>query len=186
MKKLKTLIVISLLIISCKKDSSVSSINILVNSSFETNLNQPDYSGWTGTAYIIDTAGNIFDPIVQDAPSGGGLWSLQLEPGWIPSEGYSETHISGLSGTHTIELSAWMKSINWTGSISLEHWRNGQKIKYKTIADNPSQWKQITLIDTLTLLMTDTITVHLSAGWTEVASGRVLYDLVKLLTTKQQ
>jgi hypothetical protein len=73
-----------------------------------------------------------------------------------------------------------MKTITSGGLFSLEQWRNGQRIKDKSVIDTASIWKQLSLSDTLTVLSTDTLKVHLSAGSTELISRRVYFDLIKL------
>jgi len=80
-------------------------------------------------------------------------------------------------------VTAWLKTINWIGSVSLEQWRNGQRINNKQISDSSSVWKQISLLDTLTVLSTDILKIHLSAGYTESRSGKVRFDNVKLENT---
>jgi len=174
------LTVTAILFFSCNKDSLVDSGNFIANSNFETGTNQPDYSGWTGSVYFIDSSGNQNPPLVQDAPNGGGLWSVQLEPLWIPAEGFTETSITGQTGTHIYKLTAWMKTIGWIGSISFEHWRNGQRIDNKELSETSKDWKQVSLTDTLTTFSTDTLKIHLSAGYCEFCWGRVLFDIVKL------
>ena len=152
--------------------------NLIANSSFETSKHLPDYCGWAGTAYLLDSLGNQIPPLVQDDPEGGGVWSVQLEPLWYPEEGMTETIIHGPTGNHIYKISAWMKTIDWTGSMSLEHWRKGQKIAQKMISETSVDWQQFSFRDTLSVQPSDTLKVHLSAGSTEVSSGKVLFDLV--------
>jgi hypothetical protein len=181
------LIVMIIFVFSCKKDAQVGSTNnagnLIANSSFETDAHQPDYNGWAGTAYLVDSLGNHNIPLIQDTPNGGGLWCVQLEPLWMPTEGYTESSVTGQTGTHIYKVTAWIKTINWIGSVSLEQLRNGQLIVNKQLTDSSSVWKQISLLDTLTVLSTDILKVHLSAGTTEVLSGKVRFDNVKLENT---
>ena len=181
------LIMMTIFVFSCKKDKPNSSTddagNLIANSSFETSTHQPDYNGWMGSAHLTDSLGNQYIPLVQDAPNGGGLWCVQLEPLWMPTEGYTEISITGQTGTHIYKVTAWIKTINWIGSVSLEQLRNGQLIVNKQLTDSSSVWKQISLLDTLTVLSTDILKVHLSAGTTEVLSGKVRFDNVKLENT---
>lgn len=177
-------IVISVLLFACKNESSEDStpvpLNLINNSSFETSANQPDYSGWMGTAFLTDSLGNHNIPLVQDAPANGGQWCVQLEPMWYPAEGYTETILTGQAGTHIYQVTAWMKTISWTGSISLEQYSNGQLIDHKQLTDSSGVWKLESLVDTLTVLASDTLKVHLSAGSTELANGKVRFDMVQL------
>ena len=187
--KTKALILglLTIILFSCKKNSSVdptvTSGNLIANTSFETADHQINYTGWAGSVYIIDSSGVKQPPIVNDAPTGGGLWCLQLVPCWLPVEGFSETSVTGQSGTNIYMLTVWMKTIGSGGLFSLEQWRNGQQIDNKRLTDSSSVWKQISLLDTLTVLSTDILKVHLSAGYTETASGKVRFDNVTLGNT---
>jgi len=175
---------LTIILFSCKKNSSVdptvTSGNLIANPSFETADHQINYTGWAGSVYIIDSSGVKQPPIVNDAPTGGGLWCLQLVPGWLPVEGFSETSVTGQSGTNIYMLTVWMKTIGSGGLFSLEQWRNGQQINYKRVIDSSSIWKQISLSETLTVFPTDTLKVHLSAGSTEMTMRTVYFDLIKL------
>ena len=133
------LAVMTMFLFSCRKDKNVdlpsNSDNLIANPSFETISHQPDYSGWTGTAYLFDSLGHQNFPLVQDAPQGGGLWCVQVEPLWAPQEGFTETMLTGQTGTHNYQLTLLMKTIHWRGLISLEQWRNGQLIDDKNLSD---------------------------------------------------
>ena len=181
------LVVMIIFVFSCKKDKTIGSTdnagNLIANSSFETATHQPDYNGWAGTAHLTDSLGNQYIPLVQDAPYGGGLWCVQLEPLWMPTEGYTEISVTGQTGTYIYKVTAWIKTLNWIGLVSLEQWRNCKRIYNKQITDTSGVWKQIYLLDTLTVLSTDILKVHLSAGSTEAASGKVRFDNVKLENT---
>jgi hypothetical protein len=148
------------------------STNLIQNSSFETN-NQPTLQFW-----ITDT---LLAEVLQDAPPGGGQWSLQLSPGWIPQEGFAQTYVSGQSGIGVYQLTFWSKSISgWKGSVMIGQWSQMSWVQSNIIYCDSTTWTQYSLIDTLSLQIGDTIGVHLSAGRTEVAYGRVLFDLIHL------
>jgi len=183
--RLSLLLILTFFLFSCGGDSSTNpqdnSLNLLSNTSFETPSNQPDYSHWWGTAYLSDSVGNRLNPLVKDAPPGGGVWCVELEPQWFPVEGYSESAIAGQSGTHIYKVSAWMRTLNkWYGSLALEQWRDGKRISTTSLSDTSSTWKAVSLTDTLSVVATDSIKVHLSAGMTEIALGKVRFDLVRL------
>ena len=148
------------------------STNLIQNSSFEMN-DQPTLHSWV--------ADSVLGKLVQDAPPGGGQWSLQLSPGWFPQEGFARTYISGQSGAGVYQLSAWIKNLNGPRSrFRIGQWSNNAWVSFKEIPCDSSSWMQYSLVDTLSLLPDDTIAVHLSAGETEVVSGEVLFDLVRL------
>jgi len=152
--------------------ATIDSTELLQNSSFESN-DQPTLQSW-----VADTTLREF---VQDVPPNGGQWSLQLSPGWIPQEGYARTYVSGQSGVGVYHLSVWIKSINgWRGTVRLGQWVQGAWINSKGVSTDSALWIQYSLIDTLSVQPNDTIAVHLSAGETELATGDVLFDLVRL------
>ena len=149
------------------------SLNLIANPSFEVN-GQPTLQFWTADTFLT--------AFVQDTPPGGGSWSLMLGPGWIPAEGYARTYVSGLSGRRILELTVWIKSLNsWPGSASLGQWSKGGWVTSKRVYCDSTNWTQISIDDTLSLLPTDTVAIHLSAGATEVAYGEDLFDLVRLM-----
>ena len=182
--KISVLALLPIFFLACSKNASVLytniPVNLVANPSFETAAHHPDYNNWSGTVYITDSLGNQNPPLVQDAPEGGGKWCVELHPLWMPSEGYTAAVITGQAGTNTYRLTAWMKTIYWHGSVALEHWRKGHMIGYKMVADTAAMWKQVSLLDTLALLSDDWLKIHLSAGSTEVASGKARFDNIIL------
>lgn len=173
----QTRIAICLLIciVSWKANSacfSSDSSNLVQNSSFEIN-DQPTLQSW-----VADTTLTQF---FQDAPPGGGKWSLRIFPGWIPQEGFARTYISGQSAVGVFRLVFWAKSINsWLGSASFGQWTQNGWVRSKRIYCDSTDWTQFSLIDTLSLQPNDTIAVHLSAGAVELSNGQILFDLVEL------
>ena len=154
--------------------SDSDSLNLISNPSFELN-GQPTLQSWVADTFLT--------AFVQDTPPGGGTWSLRIDPGWIPQEGYAQTYITGLSGISILELTVWIKSLNrWRGSATLGQWSKGEWVTNKRIDCDSASWTQISIVDTLSLLPTDTVAVHLSAGVTEVAFGEDLFDLVRLVS----
>ena len=146
--------------------------NLVENWSFELN-NQPTLQSW-----VADT---MLRKFVQDVPSNGGQWSLQLSPGWFPQEGFARTYISGQSGGGVYQLTVWVKNMNGSrSSVRLGQWSQNAWVNFKQIPCDSSTWTQYSIVDTISLQPSDTIAVHLSAGETELVSGYVLFDLVCL------
>lgn len=144
--------------------------NLIKNSSFETN-GQSSFDGWKGIEYAF----------VEDVPSDGGKWALQVSPGWIPEEGFAETAITDLSGLQTFEFSCETKAINWTGHITmLKKKGDGSTYELAKITFDNAEWKPLSLTFNSTFEKTDLLIIHLSAGVTEVAYGRVLFDNITL------
>ncbi len=175
------LLVLLVLILSCKKEThEPTAVNLISNSSFETAIHDTSFQSWTSTVFSPGPADQPMPPLELNAPPGGGNWSMFLVPLWLPEEGFAETNITGQNGNHVYQLSTWMKNFNWMGSMSLQQWRNGLKISEKQLIDSSFVWKQFAFYDTLSLLPTDTLCIHLSAGTSEVISGKVWFDLVNL------
>jgi hypothetical protein len=146
--------------------------NLIPNSSFEIGTS-PTLQGWVVDSTWVD--------YVKDAPTRGGQWSIKLEAGWAPQEGFAETCLSGESGRNIYRLTAWMKTLHqWTGTISLGIRKSGQTLMRKSISSHNPQWTAVSLSDTLSLGRSDSLIVRLSAGMTEVRRGEVLFDLVQL------
>lgn len=151
---------------------SQSSSNLIENSTFEVN-GKPSLQSW-----VCDTS---LATIVNASPGGDGTYSLQLEPGWIPQQGFAQTFVSPKSGAGVYNLTLWMKANNgWHGSVSLGTWSQGSWVTSKTVPVDSSEWSMITLSDTLSPSQSDSISVYLSAGATEVASGQVLFTDINL------
>ncbi len=163
------------LLSSCNKSSTgptQSSGNLIENPTFEVN-GKPSLSSW-----VCDTS---LATIVQAAPTGDGTWSLQLQPGWIPQQGFAQTYVSAQSGVGVYKLTVWMKSSNsWPASVSLGTWSQGQWVNRISASGDSSEWSMISVLDTLSPSPSDSIAVYLSAGATELVSGKVLFADVTL------
>ncbi len=161
--------------LQCEEPNDIEPDNLITNPSFEID-SQPSLDGWTSP---IDLAYyNIFK---EDAPPEGGHWSIRLEPGWVPQEGFIETIITGINERGIFELSAWMKTVNppWNGYISLVQIREGKVIHKKSgLFNDFNEWSVVSFNDTLTIDLTDTLNIKLSAGMAEVSVSAILFDLV--------
>ena len=181
MKQLAAISVIfSLIFCSCRKEHPLitpvnAHANLILNGSFE-NSGFPDLSHWYSDQLMTG------DSVNHDAPSGGGQWSLHVEPQWFPQEGYREQAIVAGTGTAIYTLSCSMKNFNnWTGTMSLRLRRAGITAIMGQISSNDSVWTNVSLTDTVTLLPTDSLLVHLSAGSTELVYGWSAFDKVVLI-----
>jgi hypothetical protein len=180
--QVKTIVIsISILVIvpSCKEDTiapNQSPVNLIQNSSFESNGKSSLQSWW-----MSDTT---FLKLVEDAPKGGGKWSLQLVPGWIPQQFFARTYISDQSGTGIYKLTISMKNQTfgnmWDPYVLLGRLVNNQWTRSKTISTDSTSWQTFSIIDTIFLQPNDTLAVQLSGGAGERAAGSVRFDLVEL------
>lgn len=146
--------------------------HLIQNPSFELN-GQPSDRGWK-----LSTALRSFK---RDVPPGGGTWSLSLIAGSGPEEGVAEATFPEPKGEGNYKLTAWMKTLDgWHGTIALGVRSHGEDSYRKWIIENSPEWKLLTLEDSLNLGPHDSVVVRLSAGFTEVVRGEVLFDLVQL------
>ncbi|MGI8893959.1 MAG: T9SS type A sorting domain-containing protein [Bacteroidia bacterium] len=166
--------------------------NLISNWSFETGTMQLVCTDWynrCGNELIISCDSTIFCQVgfAWDSPSliPEEVWSLDLKPGW-PNERSAETYVTGQSGTKVYELKYWMKTplsgsgnyIIGYGSIGM-----GSQSQYTPVisaSDTAVYWKQITIVDTLNTVATDTITVRLSADNCDLCTGSVYFDFIEL------
>jgi len=117
----------------------------------------------------------------QDAPVGGGNWSLEIIGTGNNPPSYAETYITGQSGTHIYELSIWMKdSGDAFGAASINIISQGQLSSGKSVSADSVSWALFTLSDTLTLQPSDTIVVFLSVVAPGPLMGSIFFDLVEL------
>lgn len=175
------LILLTIIVFSCKKECIETSGNLISNWSFETVNHDSTFSGWYSTCFIPGPWDGPMPPLAQDAPSSGGTWCAEMRPLWFPGEGYAETSITGQTGNNIYKVSTWIKNLSWSGSISLQQWRNGQKISEKWLIDTSSVWKHISFLDTLNTLPADVLKIRLNAGGTEVFYGWTRFDLISLV-----
>ena len=156
-----TLLFLAILISSCKKEESTpAAINLISNYSFETPGHDSTFVGWTSTCFLPGPVDNPMAPLVMDAPVGGGSWSMQLWPSWFPGDGSGETIITGQSGNNVYHVGSWVKCYQWYGTVSLQQWRNGQKISEKWVTDTTSSWTYVSFTDTLNTLPTPHPLLH--------------------------
>ena len=166
--------------------------NLISNPSFEIALSQLFCQNWydrCGNELTIscDTTSYCQVGFKEESPipSQWEAWSLKLMPGW-PNEGFAETYITGQNGTIVYQLKYWTKtpvSIGGgyiTGYGSIGTGSQSQFAPHKTSSDTAAQWKQTTIIDTLTIAATDTITVRLSADNCDFCVGSVYFDFIEL------
>ncbi|MBN4051324.1 T9SS type A sorting domain-containing protein [bacterium AH-315-M05] len=162
--------------------------NLISNSSFE-NSGQLSCQSWYESCgqeliYLCDTITPdtlCFAEFYQDAPTGGGTWSLYLSSGMFPPGSKAQTYISGLSNTYVYELKVWMKTYDLaSGFIATGMLSQNQFIKSKEISDISSTWNQYVIIDTLTTNLSDTIAVQLSSSVGPIDFGYAYFDLIEL------
>lgn len=182
--------------------------NLVQDSSFENSSGQFSSQGWYSWAGGVQSQQPSWFPIntmiflnggwyaIQDAPIGGGIWSLQLWGIGNGGDWADATYfITGQQGTAVYTLSVWAKKISGTPSkgpsnICLQkspvtdfndYINIGDTIDNKTLyLDTLQQWKKYVLTDTITTMPTDTIYVQLFGVGHLVNDQKYRFDLVQL------
>lgn len=183
-KKLATaFLIISLISIQCKetsleprKETSLAPTigrNLLENGSFEVD-HGPTLQGWQlGSSQLASLA--------NDAPPGGGNWSLKLTADWAPTMGFAYTSVNHLRSGDIVKLSSFIRGIRGgAGFIELRVGPSIWNANGKSISSQDILWRKISLTDTLTLGPNDSVWVVLSSGHTEWLAREGLFDLVRL------
>jgi len=166
------LFIVVLLLANCTTENALPpNNNLITNSSFEDS-NGFNFQNWTGNISSSST----------DTPNNGGNYSLQLEPGWAPDEGFAETAVTNLNGPVSLRFSCDAKVIDWIGRIIiLKEDSNGNRTELSNITFNNAVWQNVSFDINTNLINTDSIIIHLSADITEIATGKVLFDNVSLI-----
>jgi len=167
-------IIIILGILACDKDATgPTDSDLIFDDSFEKN-GQPNSEKW-----IVYSDTVLYS---NDTPSGGGSWSLNLQPGWVPEVSYADASIQQQPGTGIYKLSVWVKCIDGEEPAIIEFGilSDDGYSEPKTIRIYSSEWAQVSITDTLALRQNDEIFISLSAGWAEVTAENILFDLIML------
>jgi len=157
------------LLVHCSDSTVESPINnnLLSNGSFEFN-GKPTLDGWRfGNEELVES--------VNEAPPGGGFWSLQLTADWAPTSGFAYILVPEVKNGDIVKLSAFVKTDGGNASIQLFY-----KDHVKMAITNDTVWTQLSVIDTLSLIQGDTLRVILSSPVTELIEYKQLFDLVRL------
>ena len=151
----------------------------VVNGSFETD-GQPSLSGWRFTC-----AGAAS----EDAPSGGGTWSLKLAPGNVQgcSPGLAFQAVPAVRSGEVWRLTVWAKRSAATATIASIYWKissaDGTATSLSADTTSARSWTQLTVVDTLSLVPGDSVMIVLDAGGTsgpEILGAGANFDLVSV------
>ena len=178
--KLKLLIRLSFIlfafiIFGCTQDDPTEPTeeNTLLSTSFENN-GRFSAEGWT----LPDLSDSS-----NDVPSGGGVFSLELEASQ-PPEVYAQIKVPVKTQFNKFKLSFWSKSTavtsNIYGKAILSLVRNGSVIQSASISVDDIIWKDYSIQDTFTVATGDSFMIQLSGGIAQLLSGRSYFDLCTL------
>lgn len=174
-----TLLAAATTFLGCSKSrdtisGSPSDENLLTNSSFEI-LGMPSLHGWL----VSDTSAVHFS---QEAPPGGGCWSVAIDPGWVPTMYSISTTVAAPEGSHRYELSFWTMSWHSWGMARVILKRPDTLMVRKYLSFSDTTWSTYSLFDTLSTNKGDSVVIELWGGMEEIspAWSKTLYDLVRL------
>jgi len=176
----QTLIIIGIVIltlIGCEKsiDEFEVTSNLLPNGSFELN-NKPTLDGWLlGEERATE--------LVNQAAPNGGNWALKLTSDWAPTTAYVYTPVLNINSGDILKLSAYVRgtgSFHGMGIIRLVVGQNIKSGNIKEASSSDTVWTQISVMDTVSMGINDTLWVILSSPITERIPWQQMFDLVKL------
>lgn len=153
-----------------------STADLLPNGSFERD-GQPSLEGWRLLKPSLARS-------VEDAPTGGGVWSLQLDADWAPSLGVAFTAVRGVRTGDRLHLTTTARAANADGGAIVELMTGHVPFSFSTVrwaATSSTAWTELSVDDTVSLSPGDSVWVVLSSPPTEVVARSGRFDLVKVV-----
>jgi len=149
-------------------------LDVLVNTSFELG-GSPTLAGWT----------IVTDPAVEfstDVPPEGGGWSVTVDATWTPPTAPAQvlTIVPTQDGTSIYRLTVWAKRNGVGGSAAILIKQSGTTLLSKSVFIQDSLWTAITILDTISTTLGDSIGVRLAGGISQLAGGTTYFDLCLL------
>ena len=171
------LVAFAIILIGCNKSpvGPTDDTNLLLNESFETN-HIPTLVGWRfGDPQLAQ--------LVNDAPPGGGNWSLQLTAADMPTLGFIYQPVTDVGSGDIVRLTAFVRVTTEFGgegfialSVGTNHYANNSKSSFSSA----TVWNQISVIDTLELEPDDTLWVILASSSAGIMPCQHVFDIVQL------
>jgi hypothetical protein len=116
---------------------------------------------------------------VQDAPPGGGKWSLMLKAEWGPPEVLVNS-IPAQPGLQVLRYSIWSRMDRIGGIAVFMLKRTDTLIMLKKFDIADTVWSRYSFTDTLTLSEGDTLMAELSGGFSQLLAGTTWFDLCRI------
>ncbi len=157
---------------SCQKNDLPTDTTIFYKFGFEDDTSA-NFEGWVSSSYSL----------VNDVPSDGGTWSLQLSPAFPPGEGTAETTVNFVSSAAiTLKLTAETKLTNpGIGYIRLLLMHSsGGRDSLASVSFTNTAWQNISLSTPANITAGDKIVIQLSAGSADIATWNALFDNIEL------
>ena len=156
-------------------DDPSRSSNLVENGSFEED-GQPTLEGWRVPSPELAS-------LVEEAPSGGGHWSLKLEADWAPTMGYVSAVIPGVQTGDILRLSAQARATSSTGGavigivVGTDVDPDGRR-SARFASTTGLNWTTLTVEETVSVGEGEAVWVLLSSPNTEVSASSGLFDLI--------
>jgi hypothetical protein len=119
----------------------------------------------------------------NDAPMGGGNWSLELTSDGLPSTGFAYASVNGVQSGDILRLSTFIRATGTPGGGGTIQIRVGPSLWLgvgKSSSSNDTTWTRVTVSDTVALGSGDSVWVVLSASADELLARKGRFDLVQL------
>ena len=176
MEKIRTLSLTFLAMLLCISFFPAVCFSQVRNGSFETNA-QPSLDNWSSSCN-----GESF----QDAPNGGGIWSLKLPIGNFQGcfPGIGSQIIPEFSNGDIWQVRIWARQDEKKSvptSVYLKVFHTGGNSTILSADTTSKEWIQLTIVDTLILGKDDSVAIVLDAGNTSGPEQLVFsyFDLVE-------
>lgn len=138
------------------------------NEFFEAN-GVPSLDGWT---FHPSIPGDTITFDKYGPPANPSAWSITLRKSDVPpvTNNVTKSFIHCTSGIYSFTMWLTMKkklpdtTFNPVGSIAIIRQSNGVRDTASISSEDSTHWHLVTLLDTLTLLPTDTVTLLLASG----------------------
>ena len=163
MDKIRILSLTFLVMLLCLSIFPTVCLSQVLNGSFETDA-QPSLANWS-----INCDGESF----QDAPSGGGIWSLRFQTGNFQDcfPGTGAQIIPKFGNGDIWQVSVWArqdtnKLVQTSFYLQVFHKRDQDATILSVDTTTSNEWTQLTIVDTLVLDEGDSVAIVLDAGMT--------------------
>lgn len=144
------------------------------NGSFECN-GRPTLTGWEfGNPGLAS--------LTENAPPGGGRWCLRLDADWAPTLGFAYAPVSDVADGDVVRLSAFVRAGNKDGGGLIEIYIGTRPymrgVSRKFASTTATGWTHLSVEDSISLAVEDSVWVVLSSFHTETMPRIGLFDMV--------
>ena len=134
--------------------------------------NIPTRLGWL----VDDTS---LCSLINDAPTGGGNWSMKIYAEWTFQHS-ARTTVAPSEGFHQFEFSVYGKIVKFHGTAVLYVKHADTLILRKFVNITDTTWTRYSFSDTISITKPDSLVVVLEGGLTNLIVGYTVFDLCSL------